>query len=696
MGKGRACVFACAVLLAALVALVPSSTARASVTDPLVTPSSWTTPGTGGSSTLYKLMSGLDSPAAPGAFVDRNGIEAVKSVDSTWQYFGGLQDAAEVVPRVWKVPAFGTLTLLATAFQVGWEIGGSDVNKRLWTQLLGTQLGTNQAGVSVSGCNSSVSYTASWIRSGTGMAGLGYPSNGPQGDGWILHVNSTSSDANCARSDVVRIWDGVTAGSSAIERGMRAYVVSHVPAGGWQSFGNNFQEVRYFAAPQLGSYVTVDPLQPYTGQAHTVSTSFRQPGGVCDTTDCGALGSGPTEPAPCVYQTAAPGSSCGSLQPTDGGGMLKPRSWTPPAVWPPAADDPNGNWMRCRIDPVHYACPVVNGAGTGYSNPGGAAGQWEMPNCAGLTVVVCEGEIGAAADGANATPPIITQITLGIEGAVLTLPADTIALQDPAPATIFAPDEGGATITVSINPNPMPVLVPQPAPWVKSDEYCAELEAAGFTCVIQTLNDPDPAHGPGEVTRVEPRPGTRQIPPGPGTGVKVYVNPLQTPAGDPLPYPKDDPNDPQAQPVNPNDPAPTPEPTRPGDPTTPGSGGSGTCNCPPPNFTPLTSLQVGSKFPFGVFAYVTATYAIFNVQPVAPGFDIQSHAHGSVAGHGSTGDFPGEYKGDLTFLDGYMSTVRLLMSFALWIGALWFVGTRMLGFHMSGDLSEAADDGSVL
>jgi hypothetical protein len=44
----------------------------------------------------------------------------------------------------------------------------------------------------------------------------------------------------------------------------------------------------------------------------------------------------------------------------------------------------------------------------------------------------------------------------------------------------------------------------------------------------------------------------------------------------------------------------------------------------------------------------------------------------------------------------YMALIRTMISWALWIGAVWFIGTRMLGFTAGGDLSEAADDGSVL
>jgi GH24 family phage-related lysozyme (muramidase) len=43
-----------------------------------------------------------------------------------------------------------------------------------------------------------------------------------------------------------------------------------------------------------------------------------------------------------------------------------------------------------------------------------------------------------------------------------------------------------------------------------------------------------------------------------------------------------------------------------------------------------------------------------------------------------------------------MSTIRTLISFALWIGAIWLLASRLLRFDAGGDLTEAADDGMAL
>jgi hypothetical protein len=55
--------------------------------------------------------------------------------------------------------------------------------------------------------------------------------------------------------------------------------------------------------------------------------------------------------------------------------------------------------------------------------------------------------------------------------------------------------------------------------------------------------------------------------------------------------------------------------------------------------------------------------------------------------------FSAHYAFDLTYFDTYMATIRTLISFALWVGAIWYVGSALLGFRAGGDVSDAADEG---
>lgn len=131
-------------------------------------------------------------------------------------------------------------------------------------------------------------------------------------------------------------------------------------------------------------------------------------------------------------------------------------------------------------------------------------------------------------------------------------------------------------------------------------------------------------------------------------------------------------------------------PTSPSEP--PGQPGESTCGklpvIPPIDLSPLTNLNFGNAFPFGVFAWMTTVYGYFNVTPVTPDFNIDLSGLSSfVPG------FSAHYVGSLTFFDTYMGTIRTLISFALWVGAIWYIGVTLLGFRGGGDVSDAADEG---
>jgi hypothetical protein len=116
----------------------------------------------------------------------------------------------------------------------------------------------------------------------------------------------------------------------------------------------------------------------------------------------------------------------------------------------------------------------------------------------------------------------------------------------------------------------------------------------------------------------------------------------------------------------------------------------GDCTCPAPDFSPVTDIDYGEKFPFGVVVLVsdflgTTVYA----SPDAPSFDFD-FTEFQAAGFGPY-DL-GHYVVDLDVLDSYASTVRTLLAFVVWIGGLWWFGSRWFGFKGSGDPGEAVDE----
>lgn len=111
---------------------------------------------------------------------------------------------------------------------------------------------------------------------------------------------------------------------------------------------------------------------------------------------------------------------------------------------------------------------------------------------------------------------------------------------------------------------------------------------------------------------------------------------------------------------------------------------------PPPSgvdFGPLTALDPGCKFPYGFVCYAQEVTGWFNVTPDAPVFNIAITVP-ALAGGGTLNYGPV----DLAVIDSYMTVWRTLLSIVLWIGAVYFVATRFLGFQAGGDPGEALDD----
>jgi hypothetical protein len=116
-----------------------------------------------------------------------------------------------------------------------------------------------------------------------------------------------------------------------------------------------------------------------------------------------------------------------------------------------------------------------------------------------------------------------------------------------------------------------------------------------------------------------------------------------------------------------------------------GGGGGGSID-----FSPITDLDPGCKFPYGLFCYAQDVTGWFDVSPDAPEFTFTING-GEIGGHAIAGG--GGYDVDLgdTGLDGYMAIWRTLLSIALWVGAVWMLASRLLGLNL-GDPGEAVDD----
>src|SRR5262249_11540291 len=217
----------------------------------------------------------------------------------------------------------------------------------------------------------------------------------------------------------------------------------------------------------------------------------------------------------------------------------------------------------------------------------------------------------------------------------------------------------------------------RPGPNETYADYTARLASLGFLGTITRVDltdiDADPLTGPDAVARLRVKPGTATtattyprlttIPAvRAGADLTLYVNPASAPA---VPA----------------------EPGEPGGGSDPGSGDTAI------DFSPITGLDFGCKFPFGLFCYAKDVTDWFRVTPVAPEFDF---TFDHIAAPGGDVAIPGggDYDvalGGVPGLNDYMAIWRALLSIALWVGAVWMLASRLLGLQL-GDPGEAVDD----
>lgn len=230
-------------------------------------------------------------------------------------------------------------------------------------------------------------------------------------------------------------------------------------------------------------------------------------------------------------------------------------------------------------------------------------------------------------------------------------------------------------------PDPATVTLPRPMANETYPDYILRLQDRGWlgSATLVELDPYDPEIGPEAVSKlgVTGKPGTwrRALWPStnPTIGYSVDLTIWHNPD--------------TAPPVN-------PDPT---DEDTPEGGGGvvdpgGTCDGPleaDPDFGPLLGLDFGDRFPFGLFTWVASVLGAFLVTPDAPNwtFDITIPATSVTPAY----DFE-PFTIDLEWLDDYMATFRLLLTFVLWVGAIWYVGSGLLGLRTGGNPAEAVDD----
>jgi hypothetical protein len=220
-------------------------------------------------------------------------------------------------------------------------------------------------------------------------------------------------------------------------------------------------------------------------------------------------------------------------------------------------------------------------------------------------------------------------------------------------------------------------LLPQPSLSETYDHYIQRLRDAGYVGAVTVTDDsmpfPDGTPGaysePGTITEV----GSDQT----GTGTITYATVFNRTTGQ-LGWPTSAPSvtpgvtstiDIKKVPASWNPSVHSPPPSGPIGPGTTNGG----CTCPPLNFSPLTGLSYGTKFPFGIFTWLaTAFGTITGGGTTAPGFDV-----GKPAALGG-----GTYHVDLSNADWeatYRPVVFGVLEFGITLGAVWFVGWRILG-----------------
>lgn len=247
--------------------------------------------------------------------------------------------------------------------------------------------------------------------------------------------------------------------------------------------------------------------------------------------------------------------------------------------------------------------------------------------------------------------------------------------------TIYAWVPGCIETAPTVEPDPATIALPRPMANETYADYILRLQDLGWigAATLVELDPADDTIGASAVQKlgVTGKPGTwrRALWPssspliGYGTDLTIWHNPSTAPAV-------------------PADPTDEDTPTEGGGVLDPG----GTCAGPlqaDPNFGPLLDLDFGDRFPFGLFAWVASILGAFMVSPDAPNWTFDTE----IPATSVTPEYDLDpFTIDLEWLDDYMATFRLLVTFVLWVGAIWYVGSGLLGLRTGSNPADAVDD----
>jgi len=301
--------------------------------------------------------------------------------------------------------------------------------------------------------------------------------------------------------------------------------------------------------------------------------------------------------------------------------------------------------------------------------PGYDPDAFVMPNCLVLTATACQ----SALTGLGHTG-VVTVTELNISTADLTKAAGAVITQSETAGATVGSD---VAVTLTANPDPLPLELPAPLPTETYTAYTTRLAALGYlgTVTLHELSEAagEPLLGPDAPVAV-------RIPALSPLAARTVRLPGGWPSSDPRVWPDTD--------VelwhNPATYAPVPAEDVP-----PAEGGGGGGDPGELDFSPITDIDFGCKFPYGIFCYAIGFTELFDVTPDAPRFEFTLGFMGS-AGVPAVGE--AAYNVDLNVMDDYMALWRTILSVCLWVGAVYFVATRFLGFNAGGDPGEAIED----
>lgn len=245
---------------------------------------------------------------------------------------------------------------------------------------------------------------------------------------------------------------------------------------------------------------------------------------------------------------------------------------------------------------------------------------------------------GAKVDTGLWTPPTLD----------LTAARDVIGLGDAASDAI------AERVDEHLNPHYQEVQLPRPLTNETWEDYVERLEGLGWLgeADIVELNVTEPGYGPEAPVRIRV--------PQPDDAPTIVLDPKRWPTADPwIPEGGDitiHKNPPASPPVA--DPVPLPPPA--------GTPGGGDCDCPPVDFGPLTSIDYGDGFPFGIFGWVTDGISPWDDPADAPTFEVP------LLGLGS--DTPVVV--DLAVWEPMMPAVRVAIAFLFAFGLYYGLARR--------------------